>query len=80
MKWRLRETSGRVEVLVSRLEDLIGAWRAYGPTVRYRMSNPLSDSQLRKLPPALHRALQTGDTVEWLEGLYNLDDPREDCE
>ncbi|HTB96386.1 MAG TPA: hypothetical protein VK716_05225 [Terracidiphilus sp.] len=78
MQWKLRESSGRMEVLVSRLEDLIGAWKAYGPTVRYRMSKPLSDSQLRRLPPALHRALQTGDSVEWLEQLYDLRDEREE--
>lgn len=72
--WMEYEGSGEIEV--SRLSDLLAAWRHYGAKRRYRMTNPLTDADDRKLPSGLRKRLQVGDEVAWLERLFTLEDLR----
>jgi hypothetical protein len=63
------------------LRNLKAAWKTYGGPFcmvrRFIVGKKLTDSQLRRLPEALRARLHSPDgSVEWLEHLYRLEDPR----
>ena len=68
-------------ITVPDLKNLKAAWRIYGgPFCMVRcfiVRQQLTASQLSRLPEALRERLHSPDgSVEWLERLFRLEDPR----
>jgi hypothetical protein len=68
-------------ITVPDLKNLKAAWKTYGGPFcmvrRFIVEKQLTASQLRRLPEALRARLHSPDgSVEWLEHLYRLEDPR----
>lgn len=62
-------------------KSLIAAWRLHGGpgslVARFIVDKPLTASQLSRLPEALKARLHSpDDSVDFLERLYCLEDPR----
>lgn len=67
-------------VEVSNYKDLLAAWKLHGQTGlvgRFAVREPLTPSQLGKLPPGLRPLVELPDeSLAFLERLYSLEDPR----
>jgi hypothetical protein len=62
-------------------KNLLAAWRLHGGpgslVARFIVDKPLTASQLSRLPEALKARLHSpDDSVDFLERLYGLEDPR----
>ena len=79
MAFMLIDRSTTIEVADHK--NLLAAWRLHGGPLtlvgRFIVRKPLTASQLRRLPGALRGMLHyPDDSVDFLERLYSLDDPR----
>lgn len=70
------------EIEVPDYKNLLAAWRSYGGlntcVARFIVKKPLTEAQARRLPKALREKLScSGDSIDRLEQLYRLEDPRD---
>ncbi len=68
-------------ITVPDYNSLVFAWRLHGGpgtiAKSFIVEKPLTDAQLRRLPKDLKRMIQSpDDSLDFLERLYRLEDPR----